>query len=56
MAFKANVSNKLEHIFNISKNLLIDIKAFYDNPNFQVGIEPCLSEKMSSYSVHLEDI
>ena len=41
--FKANVSNKLEHIYNISKNLIGDIKTFYEGPDFMVGNEPCLS-------------
>ena len=47
--FKANVSNKLEHIFNISKNLQGDIKAFYESPRFLIGNEPSLSAKQSMY-------
>ena len=35
---------------------MVDIKSFYDSPNFQIGEEPCLDDKMSSYRVHLEDI
>lgn len=54
--FKANVSNKLEHIFNIAKNLTHDIKTFYEGPEFMVGNEPCLSEKMSVYLGPLQEI
>ena len=32
LALKANVSNKLEHIHNISKNLQFDLKAFHEGP------------------------
>ena len=53
---KSNVSNKLEHIYNISKNLMNDIRTFYEGPDFLVGHEPCLGEKMSVYRTHLEEI
>ena len=56
VALKNNVSNKLEHIFNIAKNLMVDIKAFYEGPTFFVGNEPCLSEKICVYRCQLEDI
>ena len=56
VALKNNVSNKLEHIFNIAKNLMVDIKSFYEGPQFFVGTEPCLSEKISVYKCQLEDI
>jgi len=56
VAIKANVSNKLEHIFNIAKNLMCDVKSFYEGPTFLVGNEPSLSEKISVFRCHLEDI
>ena len=56
VAFKKNVSNKLEHIFNIAKNLQLDFKAFYESHQFVVGNEPCLSDKMSLYSGMLSEI
>ena len=56
VSFKSFVSNKLEHIYNISKNLMSDIKGFFEEPDFLIGIEPCLTEKMGTYFVHLEDI
>lgn len=52
--FKANVSNKLEHIFNISKNLQSDIKAFYESPRFLIGNEPSLSADLEVYRIELE--
>ena len=54
--FKANVTNKLEHIYNISRSLMTDIKQFYEGPDFMVGNEPCLSEKISVYRCQLSDI
>jgi len=54
VAFKMNVSNKLEHIFNIAKNLQIDFKNFYEAPQFLVGNEPCLSEKLSVFTEMLQ--
>ena len=46
----------MEHIYNIAKNLMVDIKTFYEGPTFFVGSEPCLSEKISVYRTQLEDI
>ena len=53
VSFKSNLSNKLDHIHNISKNLIGDVRTFYEGPNFVVGNEPCLSDKMSVYHCHL---
>ena len=54
--FKKDVSNKLEHIFNISKNLQIQFKSYYESASFMVGNEPCLSDKMSLYTGILGEI
>ena len=56
VTFKKNVSNKLEHIFNIAKNLQIDFKTFYESTQFVVGNEPCLSDKLSNYNGMLSEI
>ena len=56
VAFKTNVSNKLAHIFNISKNLQNDIRLFFESPQFIVGNEPCLSEKPTLYNGILQEI
>ena len=33
---------------------MLDVKNFYEGPNFLVGNEPSLSEKMSVFKSHLE--
>ena len=56
VVFKKDVSNKLEHIFNISKNLQIQFKTYYESASFMVGNESCLSDKLSLYTGILGEI
>ena len=56
VVFRKDVSNKLEHIFNISKNLQIQFKTYYEGSQFMVGNEPCLSDKLSHYTDILTEI